>query len=309
MRRTAKIYVAGHTGLVGSSLHQRLAKYGYHNLVYRNRRNLDLTNQESVDYFFREARPEYVFMCAGKVGGIGANSKNNAGFLYDNMMMAMNVINAAYRFGVKKLVYLGSSCIYPKDTAIPIKESQLFSGKLEPTNEGYAVAKIAGIELCKFYNQEQGREFISVIPCNLYGPRDTFDLDSGHFIPAMIHKVWKAKKENTDLTIWGTGEPVREFLYTDDLAEALMTIMREYTDSEPINVGTGVGTSIWRATQVICQVMGYNGNIKFDKDKPDGQMEKTMDVTKIQTLGWNPKTDFMTGIMRTVDWFTSVYGG
>lgn len=303
MRHSSKIYIAGHTGLVGSALFKRLLSHGYRNLLYRNHRNLDLTDQERVNDFFTAYKPDYVFMCAGKVGGIMANSKEQGDFLYQNSMMAMNVIEASRKNGVKKLIYLGSSCIYPKNTSVPIKESQLMTGKPEPTNEGYSVAKILGIELCKLYRQQYGYNFISAIPCNLFGERDNFNEFSGHFIPSMIAKVARANLENTNLTIWGSGTPVREFMYSEDLADALVYLMENYDSDEPVNVGEGKSISIWNATLEICKIMGFTGKIGFDKTKPDGQQEKTMDVSKLTALGWTPKTSFYDGLYKTIKWY------
>lgn len=303
MRRDAKIYIAGHTGLVGSALFRYLLSRGYNKLLYRNHRNLDLTDQSAVNEFFEDFQPEYVFMCAGKVGGILANSTGQAQYLYDNLMMGTNVIEASRRHHVKKLLYLGSSCIYPKDTTVPIKESQLMTGKPEPTNEGYAIAKIACIELAKFYRKQYGLDFISVIPCNLYGLRDRFDPLYGHFIPAMIAKVHKALKDGSRLTVMGTGEPLREFMYADDLAEVMVLLMNNYSEKEPINVGTGKSISIEQATKIICELSGYSGELVYDTTKPDGQFEKTMDITKMSNYGWAPKTSFEEGIKKTIEWY------
>lgn len=302
MRRTAKIYIAGHTGLVGSALFKRLLSHGYRNLLYRNHRNLDLRNQDDVNSFFKEYSPDYVFMCAGKVGGIMANSTEQGSFLYDNLIMAANVIEASRVNHVRKLLYLGSSCIYPKDTEIPIKESQFLDGKPEPTNEGYAIAKITGIELCKLYRNQYGCDFISAIPCNLYGERDNFNEFSGHFIPSMISKVFRAKKEGK-LTIWGSGEPLREFMHSDDLAEAMMFLMEYYSSGEPINVGAGKSESIWNTTLEICKIVGYDGKIELDRTKPDGQREKTMNISKLIDLGWFPKISLEEGLKKTIKWY------
>ncbi len=303
MDRGAKIYVAGHRGLVGSALVKRLREEGYANLVLRTSKELDLRRQADVDAFFAQERPEYVFLAAGKVGGILANSTYKAEFIYDNLMIAANVINASFRVGVKKLLNLGSSCIYPKFAPQPMKEEFLLTGPLEITNEAYAVAKIAAIKLCRYYNEQYHTNYLSVMPTNLYGPYDNFDLETSHVLPALLRKFHEAKKtgKNT-VTIWGSGEPFREFLYADDLADACTFLMKKYEQqdiSELINIGTGKDIKIKDLATLIKKIVGYDGNIEYDPSKPDGPPRKLLDTSRMSTLGWHPTTSLEEGIRRT----------
>ncbi|AIF52460.1 GDP-L-fucose synthase [Pelosinus sp. UFO1] len=304
MNRTARIYVAGHSGLVGSAIIHRLRECDCENVIVRSSKELDLRDQTAVNHFFATERPEYVFLAAAKVGGILANSVFPAQFIYDNIMIETNIIHAAYKSGVKKLLLLGSSCIYPKFALQPIKEEYLMTGKLESTNEAYAVAKIAGIELCKAYNQQYGTNFISVMPTNLYGPNDNFDLASAHVLPALIRKFHEAKvNSNSSVDIWGTGKPRREFLYIDDLADACLFLMDEYEGSEPINVGVGEDISIAELAELVAGIVGYQGNIVYNAQMPDGTPRKLLDISKLTALGWRPRIVLEDGIRKTYQWY------
>ena len=297
MEMQAKIYVAGHRGLVGSSILRALDKAGYKNIVYRTHQELDLTNYEAVKEFFEKERPEYVFLAAAKVGGIWANKTHKAEFIYENLQIQNNVIKNAYDFGVKKLLFLGSSCIYPKMCPQPIKEEYLLSGYLEETNDAYAIAKISGLMMCRAFRQQYGVDYISAMPTNLYGYNDNFDLESSHVLPALMRKIHEAKENNIpEVTVWGTGAPLREFLFVDDLAEALVFLMNEYSGEEHVNVGTGTDVSIKELAQLICNVVGYTGKIVFDTSKPDGTPKKLLDVSKINSLGWKAKVSLEEGI-------------
>jgi GDP-L-fucose synthase len=297
MELSAKIYIAGHRGMVGSAIVRHLEAKGYKNLVFRTSSELDLRKQSSVDEFFNEVRPEYVFLAAAKVGGIYANNLYKAEFLFDNLMIESNIIHAAHKTGVKKLMFLGSSCIYPKLAPQPLKEEYLLTGPLEPTNEPYAIAKIAGIKLCDAYRDQFGCNFISVMPTNLYGPNDNYNLDTSHVLPAIMRKMILAKRNNDPyMQIWGTGSPLREFLHADDLADACFFLMKNYDEPLPINVGTGNDLSIWDLTLLIKKVVGYTGEIKTDSRKPDGTPRKLMDVTKINSLGWRATISLEQGI-------------
>ena len=277
-----RIYVAGHRGLVGSALMRRLQAESYENLLTRGREELDLTDARMVDEFFAAERPEYVFLAAAKVGGILANSTYPVDFLRDNLAIELAVIDAAYRHGTKKLLFLGSSCIYPKFAPQPMKEEYLLTGELEPTNEPYAMAKIAGIKLCQAYREQYGADFISVMPTNLYGPGDNFDLQTSHVLPALVRKFHEAKERGkSSVTIWGTGEPRREFLHVDDLADACLFLMNDYTGNEPINVGTGVDISIRELAELVREVLGYTGKIAYDTTKPDGTPRKLLEVSRL----------------------------
>lgn len=299
----AKIYVAGHNGLVGSAIIKRLRAKGYTNIITRSHKELDLRNQATVNQFFEKERPEYVFLAAAKVGGIVANNTYRAEFIYDNLMIAANVVHAAYVFGVKKLLFLGSSCIYPRNCPQPIKEEYLLTGELEHTNEPYAIAKIAGLKLCESYNRQYGTTFISCMPTNLYGPGDNFDLNNSHVLPALIRKFLHAKKYNEPtVTLWGTGAPYREFLFVDDLADAAIFLMNNYTGNETINVGTGVDVTIGDAAKLIKELVGYEGEIVYDHSKPDGTPRKLLQVDKLKALGWRARVDLRTGIERTLTW-------
>ncbi len=303
MEKNSSIYVAGHTGLVGSALMRALCVQGYNNLITRSYQQLDLRNQAAVFAFFEHARPEYVFLAAAKVGGIWANATYPAEFIYDNLMIELNVIHAAYRYGVKKLLFLGSSCIYPRDCPQPIKESYLLTNELEKTNEPYAVAKIAGILLCQSYNRQYGTQFISCMPTNLYGPHDNFDIQNAHVIPALISKIYAARTQSlAQVTIWGTGKVYREFLYVDDLAQALIFLMNVYHETEVINIGTGTDLTIAQLAHQIADVIGYQGDFVFDTGKPDGTPRKLLDVSRLTDLGWTAKTSLADGLAKTVAW-------
>ncbi len=300
MELNSKIFVAGHSGMVGSAVVRRLKELGYNNLILKSRKELDLTNQFQVSQFFHFERPDYVFLCAAKVGGIKANSDFKADFIYQNLMIQSNVINSSNNSGVKKLLFLGSSCIYPKLSEQPIKEEYLLSGHLEPTNDSYAIAKISGIKMCQGYNQQYGKNYICLMPTNLYGPNDNYDLNNSHVLPAMIRKFHEAKLENKDkVEIWGTGTPMREFLYVDDLADACIFLMNNYNSSEIINVGTGLDITIKELALTIKEVIGYKGDIYFNTEMPDGTPRKLLDVSKLSNLGWKYKTSLREGIEKT----------
>ena len=307
MNKNSKIYVAGNTGLVGSAIARKLKSKEYNNLIFTPYPKYDLRNQEQTEDFFKKEKPEYVFLAAAKVGGIMANSKYPAGFIYDNLMIATNVINASYKYGIKKLLNLGSSCIYPKFAPQPLKEEYLLTGLLEPTNEPYAIAKIAAIKLCKYYNQQYGTNFMSVMPTNLYGPGDNFDLHTSHVLPALIRRFHEAKKENkSKIVLWGTGAPRREFLYVDDLADAVITLMKKFNASdlkEFVNIGSGKDITINEIAYTIAYLLDYHGQITFDSSKPDGTPQKLLDVSRIHTLGWKSTTGLKTGIRITYNWF------
>ena len=305
MDSNSKIYVAGNTGLVGSAIIRMLKKKGFNNILSSPSSHWDLTVQSRVDQFFRINQPEYVFLAAAKVGGIGANSESPAHFIYDNLMIQTNIIHAAYRYGVKKLLFLGSSCIYPKFAEQPIKEDSLLDGKLEPTNDAYAIAKIAGIKMCQAYRKQYGFNAISVMPTNLYGPGDNFDYNSSHVLPAMISKFHGSldKSEYWEVELWGDGSPMREFLHVDDLAEACYTCMEIYDDPEPINIGTGEDVTIKELAVTIKDVVGYKNNIKWNTDKPNGTPRKVLNVDKIKSLGWEPKIGLHEGIKSTYEWY------
>lgn len=305
-----KIYVAGHNGLVGSAIVRNLLQNGYKNIIYKSSKELDLRNQSAVNLFFENEKPDYVFLAAAKVGGILANNSFPAEFIYDNLMIESNIINAAYLNNVKKLLFLGSSCIYPKKAQQPIREEYLLTGPLEPTNEAYALAKISGIALCKFYRRQYGCDFISAMPTNLYGINDNFDLNSSHVLPALIRKFHEAKMESkNEVVIWGTGAPLREFLFVDDLADALLVLMKKYSDEMHINVGTGEDISIADLAQTIKTVVGFNGNIVYDKSKPDGTPRKLLDVSRINALGWKHKTSLVDGIEKVYSWYKKSING
>jgi GDP-L-fucose synthase len=302
----SKIYVAGHRGMVGSAICRRLKAAGFENLVVRTSSELDLRRQDEVEEFFRRGRPEYVFLAAAKVGGILANNTYRAEFLYDNLMMEANVIQAAHIFGVKKLLFLGSSCIYPKMAPQPLKEEYLLTGLLEPTNEPYAIAKIAGIKLCDAYRAQYGCHFISVMPTNLYGPNDNYDLQTSHVLPALIRKFHEAKiKGLPEVTLWGTGAPLREFLHVDDLADACFFLMNNYNEPGHINIGTGDDLSIKDLALLIRKIVGYEGNLIHDLTKPDGTPRKLMDVTKLHALGWKHTIGLEEGIRAVYDALSS----
>jgi GDP-L-fucose synthase len=300
MEKEAKIYVAGHNGLVGSAVIRKLTEQGYKNILTADSKHLDLRNQYNVKSFFESKKPDYVFLCAGKVGGIMANVTYPADFLYDNVLIQFNVIDSAYKTGVKKLLALGSSCIYPKDCNQPIKEEYLLSSYLEPTNEPYAIAKIAALKMCDAYRQQYGCNFISAMPTNLYGEKDNYDLEKSHVIPALIRKVMVAKEKNEDVIIWGTGNVRREFLYSDDCAEACLFLMRNYNQSGHINVGTGIDIVLNDALSMIIEIVGFKGKVIHDTTKPDGMKIKCLDVSKINNFGWQAKTTLYEGLQKTI---------
>jgi len=308
MKKNTKIYVAGHRGLVGSAIMRMLKKEGYTNLVYRTSSELDLRRQEKVEEFFEEEKPDYVILAAAKVGGIQANDNYSAEFLYDNLMIETNVIDAAYQNDVEKLLFLGSSCIYPKFADQPMKEDYLLSGKLESTNEGYAVAKITGIKLCEHYNKQYDTNFISAMPTNLYGPNDNFDLETSHVLPALIRKFHEAKVNDEDeVVIWGTGKPKREFLHVDDLADSLLFLMNNYSGDQFVNVGVGKDISILELAELIKDIVGFEGEIVNDLSKPDGTPRKLMDVSRLNNLGWKAQISLEEGIKDTYEWFKQNY--
>ncbi|MCX6121354.1 MAG: GDP-L-fucose synthase [Ignavibacteriales bacterium] len=304
MKINAKIYVAGHTGLVGSAIMRSLKAQGYSNFLLHTIEELDLTRQSAVEDLFKQERPEYVILAAAKVGGIQANNTYPADFIYVNLQLENNIIHSAYQQGVKKLCFLGSSCIYPKYAQQPMKEDYLLDGKLEPTNEPYAIAKIAGIKMCQAYNRQYGTNFISVMPTNLYGPHDNFELQSSHVLPALIRKFVDARKASAaSVTVWGTGSPKREFLFVDDLADAVVFLMNHYDDGEIVNIGTGKDISILELAHVIKEEVGFTGSIEFDATKPDGTPRKLLNVSKINALGWTAKTPLREGIRKTIQWY------
>jgi GDP-L-fucose synthase len=304
LTQDAKVYVAGHRGLVGSALMRSLQKQGFGNLIVRSHQDLDLTEQSSVRQFFDATRPQVVIMAAARVGGIHANNSHPAGFLRDNLLIQDNVIDAAYRSGVDKFVFLGSSCIYPKMAPQPIKEDYLLTGPLEPTNEWYAIAKIAGIKMCQAYRREYGFNAISLMPTNLYGPGDNFDLKSSHVLPALIRKFHESKvRGDESVDIWGTGSPRREFLHVDDLADAVVYLLRNY-DGEPIvNIGWGEDVTIRELAEMVMSAIGYTGELAFDPTKPDGTPRKLLDVSRLHGLGWRPRISLKEGIAATYTWF------
>ena len=336
MRLDSKIYVAGHIGLVGSSLMSNLKKKGFSNIVTRSLQELDLKRQADTEAFFDSEKPEYVFLAAAKVGGIHANNTYKAQFIYDNIIIASNVINSAHRYGVKKLLNLGSSCIYPRSAPQPLEEEYLLTGPLEQTNEPYAVAKIAAIKMCRYYNEEYGSDFVSVMPTNLYGPNDNFNLETSHVLPALLRKFHLAKltsegnqaqiKKDIELfgkipealplnkdkvLLWGTGSPLREFLYSDDLAEACIMIMEKYSVKdigEFVNIGAGKDITIKEIAKIVSETVGFSGDISWDASKPDGTPKKLMDISRIKKLGWQPKIDIRTGLKKYYEWYLEKSG-
>jgi len=304
MNEGGRIYVAGHQGLVGAAIVRRLRELGYTNLLLRTRAELDLCNQAAVDAFFAAERPEYVFLAAAKVGGILANSTWPADFLRDNLQIQVNVIESARRHGVAKLCFLGSSCIYPKLAPQPLREEYLLTGPLEPTNEWYAIAKLAGIKLCQAYSRQYGFSAISLLPTNLYGPGDNFSLQNSHVLPALIRRFHEARERgDAELVVWGTGTPRREFLHVDDLADACVFLMRNYAADEPINVGVGEDLSIAELAALVARVVGFQGRLAFDASKPDGTPRKLLDTHRINDLGWRPQVPLETGVAATYRWF------
>ena len=308
MNPDSKVFVAGSQGLVGSAIKRKLESENYNNIYWVRKKNCDLMNRVEVDQYFAHAKPEYVFIAAAKVGGIHANSTYPAEFIYNNLMIQCNLIDAAYRNGVKKLVFLGSSCIYPKNPKIPITEDQLLSSYLEPTNDAYAIAKIAGIRMCRAYRQQYGFNAISLMPTNLYGPGDNFHPENSHVLPAMLRRFRQAKENNTPtVTCWGDGLVKREFLHVDDLADACYTCMQKYEDDEHINVGTGVDVTIKELAETCADVVGYEGTIEWDTSKPSGTPRKVMNVDKMKALDWEPKHSLREGIESTYKWYLENY--
>src|SRR6056297_1134109 len=304
MKLNSKIYVAGHDGLVGSAIMRKLKSEGYENIVTRTFKELDLRRQEDVEKFFKKEKPEYVILAAAKVGGINANDVYSAEFIYDNLMIESNVINSAHENDVKKLLFLGSSCIYPKHAPQPMKEKHLLTGKLEPTNEAYAIAKISGLKMCKHYNKQYGTNFISVMPTNLYGPNDNFDLETSHVLPALIRKFHEAKVNNEDeVVIWGTGKPKREFLHVDDLADAVVYLMNNYGGEKFVNIGVGKDISIQELAELIKDIVGFEGKIVNDTSKPDGTPRKLLDVSRLNEIGWEANIGLREGIKNTYEWY------
>jgi GDP-L-fucose synthase len=304
MNKTDKIYIAGHRGLVGSAIIRALQKAGFTNLVYRTHAELDLTQQQKVNDFFATEKPDYVFLAAAKVGGIHANNVYRGDFIYENLMVQSNVIEAARRHHTKRLLFLGSSCIYPRDCAQPMREDYLLTGTLEQTNEPYAIAKIAGIKQCEAYNSQYGTDFASVMPTNLYGQNDNFNLETSHVLPALLRKVHEAKLANSaNVTIWGTGTPLREFLHVDDMASACLFVMDKTDFNTIVNIGSGQEVSIRELAELICQVVGFNGKIVFDASKPDGTPRKLLDTTRLTDLGWKAQIKLEEGLRQTYAWF------
>lgn len=307
----SKIYIPGHRGMAGSAIKRTLESRGYTNIITRTHPELDLTNQQAVNDFFETQRPEYVFLAAAKVGGILVNSTHPAEFIYENLMIEANVIHAAYTYGVKKLLFLGSSCIYPRLAPQPLKEEYLLTGELEVTNEAYAVAKIAGIRMCKHYNQQYGMNFIPVMPTNLYGPNDNYDPETSHAMAALIHKFYEAKRNSApQVTVWGTGTPRREFLYVDDMADACVYLMENYDASdigEFVNIGVGEDLTIRELAELIGEIVGYEGDIMYDTTKPDGTPQKLLDVNKLHGLGWKARISLRDGIRQAYEWYVSKY--
>lgn len=297
MDKNGKIYVAGHRGMVGSAIVRALEKNGYQNIITRTHKELDLTRQDAVEAFFAEEKPDYVFLAAAKVGGIVANNEAPADFMYDNMILEMNVIHSAFKNNVKKLMFLGSSCIYPRMCPQPIKEEYLLTGSLEQTNEAYALSKISGLKYCEYLNRQYHTDYISVMPTNLYGPNDNYHPTHSHVLPALIRRFHEAKVDNLPyVTCWGTGNPLREFLYVDDLADACVFLMNNYSGNETVNLGTGKELTIKELTELVAKVIGYTGEIRWDSSKPDGTPRKLLDVSKLESLGWHYKTELEEGI-------------
>ncbi len=304
MKNQDKIYISGHKGMVGSALHRKLQEHGYQNFVLKTHKELDLTDQRSVEEFFRHEQPEYVFLAAAKVGGIGANMAAPVEFLLENLQIQCNVISSAYRHKVKKLMFLGSSCIYPKDALQPLKEEYLMTGPLEPTNEGYAVAKIAGLKLCEYYRRQYGADFISVMPCNLYGYHDNFDLENSHIVPGLIRKFHEAKlKKQGSVTIWGSGKAYRELLFADEMADACVYLMENYSGEDFVNIGYGKDYTVMEIAEIIKKIVGYEGKILMDFDKPEGMQRKIVDSGKLRRLGWMPRYTLEEVLRLTYKWY------
>lgn len=308
MELNSKIYVAGHRGMVGSAIVRELKRSGYTNIITRTHKELDLTDQQAVKDFFSEEKPEYVFLAAAKVGGILANSEGLADFMYENMMLEMNVINAAWKNGCKKLEFLGSSCIYPRLAPQPMQENCLLTSALEPTNEAYALAKISGLKYCEYLNRQYGTDYISVMPTNLYGPNDNYDTTRSHVLPALIRRFHEAKEQGlSEVTCWGDGSPYREFLYVDDLANLCVYLMNHYSGNETVNAGTGKEVTIKELTEMVKEIVGFEGTIKWDTTRPNGTPRKLLDVSKAKSLGWEYKTELSDGIRMAYEDFKSNY--
>jgi GDP-L-fucose synthase len=304
MQKNSKIFVAGHRGMVGSAIVRELQKEGYQNIITKTRSELDLLDQKAVADFFTKEKPEFVFLAAAKVGGIEANRKHQASFLYENLQIQNNVIHNSYLNGIKRLVFLGSSCIYPRNCPQPMKEESILTGALEPTNYGYAIAKISGVKMCEAYRDEFGCDFVSLMPANLYGINDNFDLNSSHFLPAMVRKIHEAKINNQPFVeLWGTGNPTRELLYVDDLAEAAVFVMEKKEVKNLTNIGTGIDLTIKDYAKAVKEIIDYQGEIKFDSSKPDGAPKKCCDVSKINSFGWKAKTTLQDGIKTVYQWY------
>jgi GDP-L-fucose synthase len=304
------IFITGHRGLVGSAIRRRCEEQGFRHILARTRAELDLRDQAAVNACFAAERPEYVFHAAGRVGGIHANSSQPADFIRDNVLIAANVIDAAWRSGVRKLVFLGSSCIYPKLAPQPLREEYLLSGALEPTNEWYAIAKLAGLKMCQAYRRQYGFNAISLLPTNLYGPGDNFDLETSHVLPALMRKIHEARVAGSShMTVWGSGAPRREFMHVDDLADACLFLMRHYDSAEPINVGCGQDLTIGELAQTLARVIGFEGLFEFDGSKPDGTPRKMLDVSRLDALGWTPRIDLETGVATTYEWYCKHVAG
>ena len=308
IKKTDKIFVAGHRGLVGSAIVRNLESKGYTNIVKRTHKELDLKDQAGVNRFFDEEKPDVVVLAAAKVGGINANNTTPAEFAYENMQIQCNVIHAAHTHNVKKLLFLGSTCIYPRMAPQPIPEDALLTGPLETTNEAYAIAKISGLEMCKFYKRQYGDDYISCMPTNLYGPHDNYDLSGSHVMPAMIRKFHEAKVNNApNVELWGTGTPLREFLYVDDMADACVFLLENYSGEQHVNIGTGVEVTIKELAETVKRIVGYEGETVWNKDMPDGTPRKLTDVTKLHNLGWKHKVDLEEGVKLSYDWFRENY--
>lgn len=304
MKKDAKIYVAGHNGMVGAAIVRNLTEKGYTSIIGRSHSELDLTDQKAVNDFFETEKPEYVFLAAAKVGGIHANNVYPADFIMINLQIQCNVINSAYKTGAKKLMFLGSSCIYPKLCPQPIKEEYLLTGSLEPTNEAYALAKISGLKMCQFYNRQYGTDYTSVMPTNLYGSHDNFDLNNSHVLPALMRKFHEAKVSNApEVEVWGTGKALREFLHVDDMADACVYLMETYSGDDFVNVGTGKDVSIGELASIIGKAVGYKGRIVFNTSKPDGTPRKLLDVSRLEALGWKYRIELEDGVRKTYEWF------
>lgn len=308
MDKQSKVYIAGHNGMAGSAIYRAMQSAGYSNFVYKRSAELDLKNQNATEAFFENEKPDVVVLAAAKVGGIMANIESPATFLYDNLMIQNNVINSAYKVGVKKLLFLGSSCIYPRECPQPMKEEYLLDGKVEPTNEGYAIAKIAGMKLCEMYNRQYGTDYISVMPCNLYGYNDNFDRMRSHVVPATIRKFHEAKVNgDKEVVIWGTGNARRELLFADDMADACLYLLENYSGNDFFNVGTGFDVSITELSEIVADIVGFDGKMVYDTTKPDGMPQKLMDCSRLTEKGWSYKTDLRDGLKKTYQWYLDNY--